>query len=97
MLEYDETNFNSIKVRLEPERSQLPLKLFRFQFHKGTIRTLFTRLKRAKEGNFNSIKVRLEPCRDSLAIVLLGFQFHKGTIRTIVNPSKSESVVISIP
>ena len=34
-----ESNFNSIKVRLEQCELNLPLDAVKFQFHKGTIRT----------------------------------------------------------
>ena len=33
-------NFNSIKVRLEPEDVAIHNECVKFQFHKGTIRTL---------------------------------------------------------
>ena len=54
------TNFNSIKVRLEPlilfEKSMLSV----FQFHKGTIRTQLATTANNDKIYFNSIKVRLE-------------------------------------
>ena len=37
-----QSNFNSIKVQLEPWSAQRPSLGSRFQFHKGTIRTLST-------------------------------------------------------
>ena len=40
-LRYD---FNSIKVRLEPPYCKLSITALVFQFHKGAIRTLVTRL-----------------------------------------------------
>ena len=56
--------------------------LLKFQFHKGTIRTLLELHNLFKVPHFNSIKVRLE----LLVVLLLTrfalFQFHKGTIRT---------------
>ena len=36
----EDTNFNSIKVRLEQESAQQASQGFAFQFHKGTIRTV---------------------------------------------------------
>ena len=52
-------HFNSIKVRLRrrtrSEATTRPL----FQFHKGTIKTLFTDNTIFIDKNFNSIKVRL--------------------------------------
>ncbi len=33
----------------------------KFQFHKGTIRTIKRQIKQVKRCYFNSIKVRLEP------------------------------------
>ena len=53
-----------------------------FQFHKGTIRTLFTPGFRAFRMYFNSIKVRLELIPADGRIGSATFQFHKGTIRT---------------
>ena len=56
------TNFNSIKVQLEPAGTQAGNgNLSSFQFHKGTIRTS-TLLRPWMDGTyFNSIKVQLEP------------------------------------
>ena len=53
-------NFNSIKVRLEHEIIAAVLFNKLFQFHKGTIRTLFTFRTILGRTHFNSIKVRLE-------------------------------------
>ena len=52
--------FNSIKVRLELHQSVGSIKLNKFQFHKGAIRTGFDSDIIAALANFNSIKVRLE-------------------------------------
>ena len=52
--------FNSIKVRLEQRTRFCYLRLLRFQFHKGAIRTEFERDSVLKLFGFNSIKVRLE-------------------------------------
>ena len=53
--------FNSIKVQLEPSRPiQYPERV-KFQFHKGTIRTLPPSSHIRSKPNFNSIKVQLEP------------------------------------
>ena len=56
-------NFNSIKVQLErtPGR-QWVRSSSRFQFHKGTIRTIIFLDERIALCNFNSIKVQLELC-----------------------------------
>ena len=40
--------------------SNLPLDYFKFQFHKGTIRTLLSILILSLTSYFNSIKVQLE-------------------------------------
>ena len=53
--------FNSIKVRLEPDAPKFSLKVYQFQFHKGTIRTKISTQLSHSLINFNSIKVRLEP------------------------------------
>ena len=61
--------------------------LFRFQFHKGTIKTQNTdQLLTVHIINFNSIKVRLKQnfnLDDKFGVSL--FQFHKGTIKTFVS------------
>ena len=55
----------------------------RFQFHKGTIRTLIKlEVVRINSYHFNSIKVRLELIQITCSLKALRFQFHKGTIRT---------------
>ena len=46
--------FNSIKVRLEPYEPNLKAIVVKFQFHKGTIRTLY-RLRFLVGGNCISI------------------------------------------
>ena len=53
-------NFNSIKVRLEPYAGKGLGFNKRFQFHKGTIRTVKLVMVHTRFRNFNSIKVRLE-------------------------------------
>ena len=54
-------DFNSIKVQLEHISKLIKSYTFKFQFHKGTIRTCqITNLEVAKLLNFNSIKVQLE-------------------------------------
>ena len=55
-----QTNFNSIKVRLEQRILQLRGSSEAFQFHKGTIRTLKRLNLTFSFSYFNSIKVRLE-------------------------------------
>ena len=76
-------NFNSIKVRLERPVSPVSYKqLTKFQFHKGTIRTLTTLEAICWIIHFNSIKVRLEQSPQRLSALIPRFQFHKGTIRT---------------
>ena len=76
-------NFNSIKVRLEPEARKAEQEAdYSFQFHKGAIRTVdrFSNLHRYHY--FNSIKVRLELTVQLAEGEIFGFQFHKGAIRT---------------
>ena len=51
--------FNSIKVRLRPSPSHALTISRPFQFHKGSIKTLATRLLPCFLTHFNSIKVRL--------------------------------------
>ena len=54
------SHFNSIKVRLEQVFDRPFGALAKFQFHKGTIRTIHKELSECWFTNFNSIKVRLE-------------------------------------
>ena len=53
-------HFNSIKVRLEPDRKGIMQIITVFQFHKGAIRTGDVGFFVFLLANFNSIKVRLE-------------------------------------
>ena len=76
------TNFNSIKVRLEPLFSLGRDTLTEFQFHKGTIRTSSFLVSSRNLTHFNSIKVRLEHQFPQKMSTDCLFQFHKGTIRT---------------
>ena len=59
----------------------------KFQFHKGTIRTLCNLLIINSLTYFNSIKVRLEHQKRYDRELSALFQFHKGTIRTMGRPS----------
>ena len=76
------SNFNSIKVRLEQGAYAEPFSHYKFQFHKGTIRTSYGDKWDWLDFHFNSIKVRLEPGFSSEVSFYHVFQFHKGTIRT---------------
>ena len=51
--------FNSIKVQLRHFISLHTNNVAKFQFHKGTIKTLTSRMLFVKTKNFNSIKVQL--------------------------------------
>ena len=65
-----EPYFNSIKVRLELCIScQHSSALAKFQFHKGTIRTLQVLYAVLQAHDFNSIKVRLELSADRREVV----------------------------
>ena len=80
---YMRKNFNSIKVQLERHTSYMPADRNPFQFHKGTIRTLWQTQLRRSIAHFNSIKVQLELYnRYNIRYHTNWFQFHKGTIRT---------------
>ena len=62
--------------------------IFEFQFHKGTIKTVWTKARHAALSHFNSIKVQLRHKRRRLvASAWISFQFHKGTIKTPAGPS----------
>ena len=54
-------DFNSIKVQLKHDTSCHVFADFRFQFHKGTIKTGNPTIVSGSELNFNSIKVQLKP------------------------------------
>ena len=56
--------------------------MFKFQFHKGAIRTKPQADKSARGNYFNSIKVRLEQTETAPESEEKTFQFHKGAIRT---------------
>ena len=76
-------SFNSIKVRLELQNMEkFDTLQARFQFHKGTIRTMKTKYCILPIRCFNSIKVRLERLPGRAVRTWCAFQFHKGTIRT---------------
>ena len=75
-------NFNSIKVQLEHDMQRYYTDFMLFQFHKGTIRTLYQLIPQLLNINFNSIKVQLERSYATWIRSSSTFQFHKGTIRT---------------
>ena len=60
----------------------------RFQFHKGTIKTILRRRCLPMHTYFNSIKVRLKHWFIENEGIEHQFQFHKGTIKTCVRSSK---------
>ena len=67
MIQYFQTYFNSIKVRLElRDAANNGLTAYKFQFHKGTIRTPPSLDLTKVLLHFNSIKVRLELAESSL-------------------------------
>ena len=76
-------HFNSIKVRLELSCAKITLLKYKFQFHKGTIRTEIQMNSQQHDRHFNSIKVRLEHLSHRHMFTAQIFQFHKGTIRTL--------------
>ena len=64
-------HFNSIKVRLERKANGVATLDGKFQFHKGAIRTVMSRLIIKLLLYFNSIKVRLELLMISFILVWL--------------------------
>ena len=56
--------------------------LIRFQFHKGTIKTVLLIQMLLLFLHFNSIKVRLKRMAAGIFYEYVQFQFHKGTIKT---------------
>ena len=78
------TNFNSIKVRLEPLFSLGRDTLTEFQFHKGTIRTYQFPQKMSTDCLFQFHKGTIRTEDIYLFYFVRLFQFHKGTIRTFI-------------
>ena len=84
--------FNSIKVRLELLVKMIILFLFsRFQFHKGTIRTLLFIYCIFQFILFQFHKGTIRTIYALGLVAALLFQFHKGTIRTFVEDKISKS------
>ena len=80
-------HFNSIKVRLEPDRKGIMQIITVFQFHKGAIRTSDAKeCDSDEEFQFHKGAIRTYHFR-LLAIEKHLFQFHKGAIRTKAYPS----------
>ena len=94
------TDFNSIKVRLERrECRRLRAGGSRFQFHKGTIRTIlsFKNFLCKILFQFNKGTIRTFTCVSFRRASML-FQFHKGTIRTLLRLLRASLLtMISIP
>ena len=86
------TNFNSIKVRLEPLFSLGRDTLTEFQFHKGTIRTYQFPQKMSTDCLFQFHKGTIRTEDIYLFYFVRLFQFHKGTIRTVYSlPTSSHA------
>ena len=76
-------HFNSIKVRLEPDRKGIMQIITVFQFHKGAIRTKQGRCRQTVFIQFQFHKGAIRTsCRGELPSSVPEFQFHKGAIRT---------------
>ena len=58
------SNFNSIKVRLEPRTAREQLNELAFQFHKGTIRTWGCRRCRLRGRLFQFHKGTIRTCNE---------------------------------
>ena len=90
-------NFNSIKVQLKLKANDINKIEDLFQFHKGTIKTLYLVSLLSALWYFNSIKVQLKPTRYTRAHGNQQFQFHKGTIKTPILQARKGAWRISIP
>ena len=78
-------DFNSIKVQLERRvTKEVLLSCYKFQFHKGTIRTFDTIIQYDIYSNFNSIKVQLEPYVHNLTKQIL-FYFNSIKVQLELN------------
>ena len=61
-----------------------------FQFHNGTINTLFLSENMLRILGFNSTTVQLIHFLSLMSDVYLKFQFHNGTINTLTNTQKKQ-------
>ena len=66
-------NFNSIKVQLKHLILLEIIKIVKFQFHKGTIKTTQSSVDAQYAQNFNSIKVQLKQHADILCALLANY------------------------
>ena len=95
---YMRKNFNSIKVQLERHTSYMPADRNPFQFHKGTIRTLWQTQLRRSIAHFNSIKVQLElAVQPNLLYIFRNFNSIKVQLELSSLFSRITCIVISIP
>ena len=79
----EDYNFNSIKVRLEPDGNLATAEYVAFQFHKGTIRTYSVDRPSPRSRRFQFHKGTIRTSTQTTWVSCsLKFQFHKGTIRT---------------
>ena len=77
-------HFNSIKVRLKHSSNILTTLMNLFQFHKGTIKTLYRSFCTFALVEFQFHKGTIKtPHRNRCLCDSSQFQFHKGTIKTI--------------
>ena len=91
-------NFNSIKVRLKLTRSLITKSgVQKFQFHKGTIKTLLDLESQMAKYVFQFHKGTIKTINDNYLPNLCKFQFHKGTIKTGKNTIQKRGSTISIP
>ena len=97
-MRYRVHDFNSIKVQLERNVLKDVAKETLFQFHKGTIRTMWGITQHHNQGYFNSIKVQLEPCKVwSVALAVGYFNSIKVQLEPNLLPSTTALAHISIP
>ena len=90
-----ETNFNSIKVRLKQAALHITSHQLTFQFHKGTIKTITppsfgvsSTSFQFHKGTIKTSQVQQAVCHSQL------FQFHKGTIKTFALTSDNDKLLI---
>ena len=82
----DNCNFNSIKVRLKLIFNSIGFARPKFQFHKGTIKTLVQTASVATIFYFNSIKVRLKRYLSEETLGAI-FNFNSIKVRLKLLPS----------
>ena len=85
-------------VRLKDPKNEQDSQTEGFQFHYGTIKSVYKGLLVLLERRFNSTMVRLKDPKNEQDSQTEGFQFHYGTIKSLVpTVNKTDVQLVSIP